>query len=90
MYKFTKAESKFDFFIMICIILNMVQMAINFEGQTLEYTSGLEYSNYVFTAIFALEALLKLIGNGSGYFNSTWNKFDFFVVLSSFIDIVMG
>jgi hypothetical protein len=23
MYKFTKAESKFDFFIMICIILNM-------------------------------------------------------------------
>ena len=32
MYKFTKAESKFDFFIMICIILNMVYMAINFEG----------------------------------------------------------
>ena len=24
MYNFTKAESKFDFFIMICIILNMV------------------------------------------------------------------
>ena len=24
LYKFTKAETKFDFFIMICIILNMV------------------------------------------------------------------
>ena len=37
MYNFTKAESKFDFFIMICIILNMVQMAMTFEGMTLEY-----------------------------------------------------
>jgi hypothetical protein len=31
-YEYTKAETKFDFFIMICIILNMIQMAINYEG----------------------------------------------------------
>ena len=31
-YKFTKAETKFDFAIMICIILNMLLMAMNYEG----------------------------------------------------------
>ena len=31
-YKHTKAETKFDFAIMMCIILNMLLMAINYEG----------------------------------------------------------
>jgi hypothetical protein len=65
-------------------------MAITFEGQKEEYTKGLETSNYIFTSIFALECVLKIIGNGWGYFIPTWNKFDFFVVCSSFIDIVMA
>lgn len=32
MYKFTKADTKFDLIIMICIILNMVSMAMTYEG----------------------------------------------------------
>lgn len=36
-YERTKAESKFDFFIMICIILNMVQMAVSYEGMSQNY-----------------------------------------------------
>lgn len=32
-YDFTKPETKFDFAIMICIISNMLLMAINYEGQ---------------------------------------------------------
>ena len=90
MYAFTKGESKFDFFIMICIILNMVQMALTYEGMTVEFTKGLEFSNYFFTAVFTLEATFKLIGNGSAYFIPGWHKFDFFVVCSSYIDIVMA
>ena len=31
--EFTKPESKFDFFIMVCIILNMLTMAMTYEGQ---------------------------------------------------------
>ena len=34
LYNITKAETKFDFLIMICIILNMVEMAMNYEGMT--------------------------------------------------------
>lgn len=90
LYKYTKPESKFDFFIMICIILNMLQMAINFEGMSDEYSKGLEYSNYFFTGIFAIEAVLKIIGNGWAYFAPTWHKFDLFVVISSLLDIVLS
>lgn len=37
-------------------------MAISFDGMSKEYESTLENVNYVFTAIFIVEAALKLIG----------------------------
>ena len=44
----------------------------------------------VFTIIFITEACMKLIGYGpKGYFYSGWNKFDFFVVSTSILDLVM-
>lgn len=89
-YERTKAETKFDFFVMTCIIINMLTMAMNFEDQPKGYTKALEYINYFFTSIFAIEAILKMIGQGSGYLAQTWNKFDLFVVLASFVDIAMG
>lgn len=89
-YEYVKPETKFDFFIMICIILNMVQMAMTFEGQSEIFTKALEKSNYFFTGVFTIEAVLKLIANGSAYFIPTWHKFDFFVVSASFLDIAMG
>lgn len=89
-YRITIPEGKFDTFVMVCIILNMIQMAISFEDMTPAYSTSLDYINYFFTGVFAIECILKLIGNGFAYFNSTWNKFDFFVVGASFIDIVMS
>ena len=89
-YEMTQPETKFDFFIMVCIILNMVQMAMTFEGQPLKYTKGLDYCNYFFTGVFTLEAMLKIIGHGFSYFTPGWHKFDFFVVCSSYLDIIMG
>ena len=38
LFEKTKGETKFDVFIMICIVLNMIQMAVSFEGQSVEYT----------------------------------------------------
>lgn len=44
----------------------------------------------VFTIIFIAECALKLFGYGfEGYLYSGWNQFDFFVVLTSIIDIVL-
>ena len=47
----------------------------------------MEITNYVFTAIFVVEAALKLFAFGWSYFGTSWNKFDFFVVISSILDI---
>jgi Ion transport protein len=90
LYEKTKGETKFDIFIMICIVLNMILMALSFEGQAEEYTKILEGINYFFTGVFAIESIMKLIGSGVSYFYNSWNKFDFFVVCSSFVDIVMS
>jgi hypothetical protein len=49
----------------------------------------LDFTNYIFTVIFAIEAIFKLIAFGNTYFKNSWNKFDFFVVCASFFDILL-
>jgi hypothetical protein len=61
-YKFTKPDTPFDITIMVVIILNMFSMAINYEGESPTYSRGLDIVNYIFTSIFFLECILKLIG----------------------------
>lgn len=39
--------------------------------------------------MFIIEASLKLTAFGSSYFENGWNKFDFFVVTASILDISM-
>ena len=40
-----------------------------------------------FSGVFIVEASLKLTAFGSSYFENGWNKFDFFVVTASILDI---
>ena len=72
---------------MLIIVLNMLQMAIFHEGQTQTMERFMEITNFIFTAIFIVEAALKLFAFGWSYFGTSWNKFDFFVVISSILDI---
>jgi hypothetical protein len=77
-----------DNFIMSIIILNMITMAMSYEGSGNAYNSALDTMNLIFTAIFISECIMKLIANGiQGYFYFGWNRFDFFVVASSIVDI---
>lgn len=82
-------SNPFDIFIMSTIMLNIVQMAIGYQGQPPWYTEVMSSVNYVFTIIFLVEATLKLFAYGWSYFGTTWNKFDFFVVCASLMDIAM-
>ena len=86
------ADSTFlDNFIMGCILLNLISMALNFENSSDEYNQVLTIVNYIFTGIFIAECLLKLCAYGPvGYFHSGWNKFDFFVVVASIVDLIVG
>jgi hypothetical protein len=81
----------FDYFILTVIVLNTVVMAMNYEGASSTYVNLLDTLNLAFTAVFILEAILKLIGLGfGGYFYYSWNVFDFFVVFCSIVDLVVG
>jgi len=82
-------STAFDVFIMICIVLNMVQMGLTYEGESAEYTLTLLVINYIFTTIFLIEAIMKLIAFRRSYFHSSWNVFDFIVVIGSLVDIVL-
>jgi hypothetical protein len=75
---------------MTCIVLNMIQMACSYEGNPIEFVSALEIINFIFTGIFGIEAILKLAAFGLSYFQNSWNRFDFIVVIASFVDIVMS
>ena len=82
-------STHFEISIMICIVLNMFQMALDHDGSSPSMISFLQVTNYIFTAIFAAEAVFKLMVYGLAYFKTAWNKFDFFVVVSSLIDVAI-
>lgn len=51
----------------------------------------LEWINVGFTSVFALEAVLKIIGLGwSNYWRPVWNKFDLFLVFTSLLDVIVS
>jgi hypothetical protein len=65
-------------------------MGINFENAPLLYVFLLESSDYIFTLIFVAEAYLKLRAYSIQYFDTISNQFDFFIVISSIADVIMG
>ena len=84
-------SSFLDNFIMVIIVLNMMTMAMGFENCPRVYEQILSIFNYIFTGIFIAECIIKLVGLGPvAYFHSGWNRFDFFVVVASILDIVIA
>ena len=69
-YKLWKiANSKaFEQSIMAFIILNMVQMALDYEGRPNSIGVFLQVTNYIFTVVFLAECVLKLLVYGWSYF----------------------
>ena len=65
----------------------MLQMALDYEGKPASISIFLQLTNYIFTVVFLAECILKLLVYGWSYFHESWNKFDFFVVCASLIDL---
>lgn len=55
------SSSNFEKFIMLCIILNIVQMGADHENMSTAFETVLDVSGYFFTIVFLIEATLKLI-----------------------------
>nr|XP_046203639.1 voltage-dependent N-type calcium channel subunit alpha-1B-like [Oncorhynchus gorbuscha] len=89
MWKFV-VSPPFEYAIMIMIALNTVVLMMKFHGAPDFYEAMLKHFNMVFTALFSLECILKIIAFGPlNYLKDAWNVFDFVTVLGSITDIVV-
>ena len=68
---------------MSVIIANMFTMMIQHYKQSQEVTVALDYLNYLFTGIFTIEAIIRLVAMRLEYFKSFMNIFDFTIVIFS-------
>ncbi|XP_069051756.1 voltage-dependent P/Q-type calcium channel subunit alpha-1A isoform X3 [Lepisosteus oculatus] len=80
----------FEYTIMAMIALNTIVLMMKYNGASLTYESVLKNLNIVFTTLFSMECLLKIIAFGIlNYFRDAWNIFDFVTVLGSITDILV-
>ncbi|XP_038191792.1 voltage-dependent N-type calcium channel subunit alpha-1B isoform X2 [Arvicola amphibius] len=80
----------FEYFIMAMIALNTVVLMMKFYDAPYEYELMLKCLNIVFTSMFSMECILKIIAFGVlNYFRDAWNVFDFVTVLGSITDILV-
>jgi hypothetical protein len=89
---FFVTNSKFENFIMLCIVLNSVVMAVKHfpePGANTPYQMTLAALNYLFATVFLFEAILKIFALRRTYFLDNWNVFDFTCVLATVLGIVL-
>ncbi|XP_072288737.1 calcium channel, voltage-dependent, N type, alpha 1B subunit, a [Eucyclogobius newberryi] len=89
MWKFV-VSPPFEYAIMSMIALNTVVLMMKFHGAPDFYEAMLKNLNIVFTTLFSLECILKIIAFGPlNYLKDAWNVFDFVTVLGSITDILV-
>ncbi|XP_041876278.1 LOW QUALITY PROTEIN: voltage-dependent P/Q-type calcium channel subunit alpha-1A [Corvus kubaryi] len=80
----------FEYTIMAMIALNTIVLMMKFYDASDTYEYVLKMFNNVFTSLFSLECLLKIMAFGVlNYFRDAWNVFDFVTVLGSITDILV-
>ena len=80
----------FEVAINVLIVVNIIFMALEYYNQPEGWETVLDTANYVFVALFTLEALLKILAlNPKQYFADKWNRFDLFVVVISLIGLAI-
>lgn len=79
----------FDLAIAAVIGINVISMAMEFYMMPPGLKYVLKALNYFFTAVFTLEAAMKLAALGiRRFFSETWNRLDMFIVFLSVAGIV--
>uniref|UniRef100_A0A7N4P4D4 Voltage-dependent T-type calcium channel subunit alpha n=1 Tax=Sarcophilus harrisii TaxID=9305 RepID=A0A7N4P4D4_SARHA len=79
-----------DIFITFIICLNVVTMSLEHYNQPMSLEIALKYCNYMFTTVFVLEAMLKLVAFGlRRFFKDRWNQLDLAIVLLSVMGITL-
>ena len=70
---------------MLLILVNIILMMFQHYQQSQEYNEMLYITNLVFTVIFSLELILRIVALRQQYFLDRWNIFDLVIVILSLI-----
>ncbi|XP_035863982.1 calcium channel, voltage-dependent, L type, alpha 1F subunit [Sander lucioperca] len=80
----------FEYVMFVLILLNTVTLAIQHYEQSKTFSYIMDILNMVFTGLFTVEMLLKLLAlRLRHYFVDAWNSFDALIVVGSVVDIVV-
>ncbi|KAL1269174.1 hypothetical protein QQF64_031463 [Cirrhinus molitorella] len=80
----------FEYVMFVLIVLNTLCLAVQHYGQSRLFNYGMDILNMVFTGVFAVEMILKLVAfKPKHYFADAWNTFDALIVVGSIIDIAI-
>ncbi|XP_074500847.1 voltage-dependent L-type calcium channel subunit alpha-1D isoform X2 [Sebastes fasciatus] len=80
----------FEYVMFVLIILNTLCLAIQHHGQSQLFNYAMDILNMVFTGVFTVEMILKLIAfKPRNYFADAWNTFDALIVVGSVVDIAI-
>jgi len=79
-------SSAFQNTVQVLVLLNAALMMAEHHRQPPVLDDIATYGSYAFTALFTMEALLKIAGMGfCGYWASGWNRFDFILCVVTII-----
>ncbi|XP_025020431.1 voltage-dependent T-type calcium channel subunit alpha-1H isoform X2 [Python bivittatus] len=79
-----------DLFITFIIGVNVITMSMEHFDQPKSLDEALKYCNYMFTTVFVVEAVLKLVAFGfRRFFKDRWNQLDLAIVLLSIMGITL-
>lgn len=75
-------ESKvFENFILVVIIANAITIGLQTTHPAEGLAQGLAIFDFICLDIYIIEAILKIIAYGGGYFRNGWNVFDFTIIV---------
>ncbi|XP_004690092.1 PREDICTED: voltage-dependent L-type calcium channel subunit alpha-1F isoform X2 [Condylura cristata] len=86
----TVNSTAFEYLMFLLILLNTVALAMQHYEQTPPFNYTMDILNMVFTGLFTVEMVLKIIAfKPKHYFTDAWNTFDALIVVGSVVDIAV-
>uniref|UniRef100_A0A4W2E687 Voltage-dependent L-type calcium channel subunit alpha n=1 Tax=Bos indicus x Bos taurus TaxID=30522 RepID=A0A4W2E687_BOBOX len=86
----TVNSAAFEYLMFLLILLNTVALAMQHYEQTAPFNYAMDILNMVFTGLFTVEMVLKIIAfKPKHYFTDAWNTFDALIVVGSVVDIAV-
>lgn len=73
--------------ILLAILINTLSLGVEYHDQPDELTSLVETSNLIFSIVFAVEMVFKLLAEGPwGYVSNGFNVFDGIIVILRYLN----